>query len=118
MWIRCCFCNWRAFSPNRDEDCRIVRLIAERTGFAVLDPEIRPIILDPQCERRVLDRHVASKTFCNIELRFLIAHGNYDLAFVSILWCAYSDFIADASSLANVADLFVRLFGKRVDALL
>ena len=68
MWIACRFYNWYAFSPNRDENCRIVRLIAERTGFPVLDPEIGPIILDFQCERRVLDRHIASpspQTYAN-----------------------------------------------------
>ena len=74
-----------AFATDRDKHCGVVRLIAHRTRFAVLDSEVGPIILDPQAEWRVLDRHVASKIFCDIERRFLIACGDYDLSLVSIL---------------------------------
>ncbi len=73
MWIGVASATGTAFAADRDEHCRIVRLITERTRFPVLDPEIGPVILDPERERCVLDRHVASKIFCDIEDRFLFA---------------------------------------------
>src|SRR5690242_15693060 len=67
VWIWFGHAGRNRFATERDEHRRIVRLIAERTWFAVFDPEISPILFDLEREWRSGHCDVASEVFCYIE---------------------------------------------------
>src|SRR6266566_4376911 len=61
------------FAPDCDENCRIVWLIRDRTRFAILNPKIRPVIIDLESERSSVDLDIAPKILRDIEAVFFSA---------------------------------------------
>ena len=41
--------RWNAFAANGHKHGRIIWLIADRIWFAVLNPEVRPVVVDLEC---------------------------------------------------------------------
>ena len=73
--VRICFSSagGNAFASNCDKHNGIIWLIAERTRFAILDPEIGPVVVNLECERGSGDCDVTPEIFCDIESGFLFA---------------------------------------------
>ena len=62
-----------AFAANRNQDSRIVRLVADRIRFAILDPKVGPVIVDLKCEGRFLDFRFAANILRDIKTCFFSA---------------------------------------------
>ena len=73
MWICFGFAGGDTFASDCHKHSRIVWLIAEGTGLAILDSKIGPVVIDFKCERRTGDCGVATEIFCHVETGFLFA---------------------------------------------
>ena len=109
MGICCSRGNGNAFAADRNENCRIFRLIRHRTRFAILNPKIRPVIVDLESKWSSIDRDIASKIFRDIEAVFFSVQQNYDATLVSILRRIEPDFRAGAAAFGRASNLF---FGR------
>src|ERR1700730_9423938 len=101
-----------AFAANCDKHRRIVRLITERTWLAILDPEIRPILVDLECERRAVDHGFFAKIFRDINYRSSAGNSYNDAALASVLRLDQLHFRAGAAAFRDAADLFVGRFAE------
>ena len=97
------------FATDCDQNCRIVRLIRDGTRFAILNPKIRPVIVDLESKRSSIDLDIASKIFRDIEAVFFSVQQNYDATLVSILRRIKPDFRAGAPAFGRASNLF---FGR------
>src|SRR6202163_410222 len=95
-----------AFAANCDKRRGIVRLIAERTWLAILDPEIRPVLVDLECERRAIDRGFFAKIFRDINYRSSAGNIYNDAALASGLRLRQLHLRGGAAGLCDAADLF------------
>ena len=118
MWIWCCLCGRNTFPADRDQHRRIIRLIRHRIRFAILNPKIRPVIVDLETERTAVDWDVASKIFRDIKTRFFSAQRNRNATFVSPATAGRRFepyFRAGATAFGRAPDLFVGRFAEGKD---
>src|SRR4029077_18534200 len=101
-----------AFAANCDKHRRIVRLITERTWLAILDPKIRPILVDLECERRAVDHGFLAKIFGDIDYRSSAGNSYNDAALASVLRLHQLHFRAGAAPFCDAPDLFIGRFTK------
>ena len=73
MWICLGFAGGDTFASDRHKHRRIVWLIAEGTGLAILDSKIGPVLVDFECEWCTGDCGIATEIFSNVETGFLFA---------------------------------------------
>src|SRR6266446_412855 len=111
MWVWLIW-SGNAFAANCDKHRRIVRLLAERTWFAILVPEIRAVLVDLERERRTIDRGFFAKIFREINCRSSAGNIYNDATLASVLRLHQLHFCAGAAAFCDAPDLFVGRFAK------
>ena len=77
--------NWNSAAANIYHDRRIVRRIAARDRFPILNPEIGPIVFNSHSEWRSRNLDLPFEILCDIESLRFSRERNGKLTFVAIL---------------------------------
>src|SRR6476659_11053316 len=78
-------CNWNSAATNGDDDRRIIRRIAERDRFSILNPEIGPIVFNSHSEWRSRNLHIPFEILRDVESLRFSREQNSELALSAIL---------------------------------